>query len=173
MKEWAMFKPGSYWIYQNDSTGELDSTYVTKTYSAHDSSYSDGILRSVSEKFVVFMRNSKKHTITIDASTWCKIHEFSDSTEFRMSFDFLYINNKNEFYRNETFEKINELNLNGLVYSNVFKYKCKASYWGGTDAELNENIYLIARSFWIIKKIETHNKKISEWSLLRSKIIQN
>jgi len=26
MKEWTMFKPGSYWIYKNESTGESDSS---------------------------------------------------------------------------------------------------------------------------------------------------
>ena len=28
IKEYFTFKPGSYWIYRNDSTGDLDSTYV-------------------------------------------------------------------------------------------------------------------------------------------------
>lgn len=34
IKEYFTFKPGSYWIYRNDSTGELDSTYV-KYFSIH------------------------------------------------------------------------------------------------------------------------------------------
>ena len=33
MKEYFSYKPGSYWIYKNDSTGSFDSTYV---YSYHD-----------------------------------------------------------------------------------------------------------------------------------------
>jgi len=34
IRNYFTFKPGSYWIYRNDSTGELDSTYVTN-YTNH------------------------------------------------------------------------------------------------------------------------------------------
>ena len=34
IKDYFTFKPGSYWIYRNDSTGDLDSTYI-KYFSNH------------------------------------------------------------------------------------------------------------------------------------------
>ena len=40
MKEYFSFKPGSYWIYKNDSTGAIDSTYV-KSYQDEFIEYKD------------------------------------------------------------------------------------------------------------------------------------
>jgi len=47
MKEYFVFQKGSYWIYKDDSTGVIDSTYIKSIYSSGDDRVFPGISREM------------------------------------------------------------------------------------------------------------------------------
>ena len=47
MKQFFVFQKGSYWIYKNDSTNLIDSTYINSIYSVNDDDGYPGIRREI------------------------------------------------------------------------------------------------------------------------------
>jgi hypothetical protein len=175
MKAWAVFSPGSYWIYQNDSTYELDSVYVIKNDTFTKVGYSDGETHWTAEEIKTYMRNSKNYLIVISTSSECHVYEGDENEKYSKSFEFLYLKDKNEFFSptGKPLTIIDSLYLNGQKYNNIVKYLVDCIYSGSeTNPESNENIYYAARNYWIIKKIETYNNQTESWSLLRYNINQ-
>jgi hypothetical protein len=171
MKEWAWFKPGSYWVYQNEATGELDSVYVIKDTLDHDFNYSDETLRSKTEKVEIQMMNSKKNKIIIEASFQCKIIEKSLLNELIMGYEFLKMNSKNEIVFDSSMIYYDKYAIHEILFNNVYQYKTRTIYYG-SDYQINFNYYFISKNYWIIKKIETRNNVTNTWNLIRYQIVQ-
>jgi hypothetical protein len=71
MKDWFVYQKGSYWIYKDDSTGALDSTYVTSTNDfIHD--YTDYDKTTMKAEWVFVYFNSKFLSNFIIEYSYCE-----------------------------------------------------------------------------------------------------
>ena len=187
VKDYLLFKPGTYWVYQNNKTQELDSVYVVsvdtaiyntideennisldyeyfhlRTYSNYEQYYTNYFM------WVPFATNAIKstyrHTIKRDRT---KPGDFVGETFFFVSSNEI----GNIGYQNGSggtlilLDKKDTL-LNSNPFSDVYIYE------NNIDVSENHNHtkYYIAKNFGIIKK-EFVNKG-EAWELIRYNIVK-
>ena len=53
LKEYALFQPGSFWIYKNENTGKIDSTYISKKpeFDNYSASYDNNTITELCQVF--------------------------------------------------------------------------------------------------------------------------
>jgi hypothetical protein len=187
MKEWVYFKPGSYWIYQNDSTGEIDSVFVVSASFKTDSDYADGELKRLIDNVNVEMRNSGNDRIYIEASIYCNVFEDYEIGGLKKEFRFIYTGNNNKVIKDDTIAPIsatlntivksyNNYFLKEIEFTDVLHYKVNVRNVEGTNGSYinfhTYNEYYLAKNKWIIKKIEGDRNGFHYWSVIRYKIVQ-
>jgi hypothetical protein len=178
LKEWVAFKPGSYWIYKNDSTGELDSAYCGANYSQirggdQEGGYFQDITLKINSKFI------DSYFLTF----LCAPISFRDYKEMffmnlikngnqvlpMLAFNSNFPYNKEEILcHSQTTRFIvsykDSVIINGLKYFNVLYNR----EWSIKDSTNVVEMY-ITKNIGLIKltdSIKTH------WSLLRYHVVQ-
>lgn len=156
------FKPGSYWIYQNDSTQKTDSTYVYYTNQGIDVEYHGLGYFTSTEYYEMWYYNNN-------------ITSGNPSFKERIESDFeLRIINNNIYepvwqliYTTDTLYPYNRIIpfFDSLKIGNHMFYKVeKSTTQDSTD-------YYTAKSIGVVKKVLRNPNDQESWSLLRWKII--
>lgn len=184
VKDYSLFKPGTYWVYEDSATGVLDSVYVYDFRSGIDTSYSThGELFGYFEYFFVYaLRSIDGYTeeYSVNASwgkgqptmpIWKSRYKPSDyvGTTFLMEYPFIVGKNYYPFTQDGIvtctgfYENII---LNNVPYNSVAKF-----YDSKNITENNSPSYgFIAKNIGIVRKeiIESHQV----WNLSRYHIVQ-
>ena len=83
MKQYFEYQTGSYWIYKNDSTGLIDSTYIRSSSHTYGNKYSTGITEeSIAIKFKsTFLAMSYVSYIACDGPNYYTVTGIMDPTQ--------------------------------------------------------------------------------------------
>ena len=184
-RQWAAFKQGSYWVYEQEASKETDSTYVVlyseKETSGTDESGNRCLAQQIDVKYAnnngYF--NSKIENIlprgnSLKVSVYDKNSNPISNIDMILVFPLSFINQTDIPYY--TILSENEVvNLGDEVLNDVVHVKCSFKGIGGILANTTyENEYWIARNRWIVKmKVKNpENGNIETWDLKRYKVVQ-
>jgi hypothetical protein len=182
LKSWVAFQPGSYWIYKNDSTGVLDSTfmkYPTNYYTVGDQ-YGDADYQQIEQYFNSKILDSFFFTFT------CSPYSFNDYNDRFIIFfkttwggeaSYLAIDphvpyneqvnachQQNSLYIKDHYDS---LQINNVMYYDV----TYAKDWSTNPTiKYNSEIYLGKNIGLIRVNWEDPDEPKQSWSLLRSNI---
>jgi len=184
-RQWAAFKQGSYWVYEQDGTKVIDSTYVVSYNEIETSGTDENGNRCLAQQIDVKYANndgyinSKIENIlprgnSLKVSIADKGSNPVSNIEMILVFPLSFQDQINSPY----FSVISEneiVELGKEVINDVVHVKCTVRGLGGAVANTNyENEYWIARNRWIVKmKVKNpENGNIETWTLKRYKVIQ-
>ena len=183
MKQYFVFQKGSYWIYKNDSTGEIDSTYVNIQSSFIDENGYPGKNREVNlvyytSKFLLEYQlvyacldacglsiSTKIDTLTADQIRLVDLIAYVDSWQPNTNFTL----NGCGAFGIYTYNRLPNKTINNKTYQNIIYSKNTSS-----DSSSFYREFYFAKNIGIIQfseKNKYHNFKRS-YSLLRHKVIQ-
>lgn len=184
-RQWAAFKQGSYWVYEQEGTKVTDSTYVVSYNEMETSGTDEKGNRCLSQQIDVKYSNNdgyinSKIENILPRGNSLKVF-MSDkgsmpisNIEMILVFPLSFQDQINSPY----FRVISEnekVELGDEVVNNVVHVKCTVKGLGGVVANSTyENEYWIARNRWIVKmKVKNpENGDIETWNLKRYKVIQ-
>lgn len=162
IKDWAYFKPGSYWIMRDSTTGYLDSTYVESvaTKTVYAGIQNDTIQNH--EQITVRFKSSYiiNDFYKIQPDIGCEVtSNYADSGPYRK----LALDSSRHFCAADIlkgYRVFTSLNLNGITFSNVIYNQVLISFKAGSQKE---------QSYWS-KHIGII--KVPPYELLRYKVFQ-
>jgi len=172
-KEWSLFQPGSYWIYQNDSTGATDSVFIKEGPTSHFDGgptdamdYLEVINTSFSSSFISQIELEAHYyganTISLNnTNASVLILRFPISNEIISQ----------NFYTFEHIEHFDSLNVNGTWIKDTYHTRYTRFKEGISTIDYIYDFY-IAKNIGIViceKQSETENFR---WSLVRRNIVQ-
>lgn len=186
-KPWAIYKPGSYWIYLNEQTGKADCTYVTSdttfmTSGSHYDEYHNGICEiegmglesnlfryievDATGSYPDLVSGNADMTISLKASGIGGIsfsYYLLEYPKFTLYRDFEQIINigVKQVYPSET--------INGRMFSNVYDLQHEWLTLFGDSLVTEAHL---AKSAGIIKFRVFREPFDTTWSLLRYKAVQ-
>ena len=190
VKDYAIFKPGTYWVYQDSTTHLLDSVWVyyyketTDTFKKAENQYSVSpvyLYRTFSSKYRSNNLVEFNTTFEVVNGSNMVLESVIDSTGFVGQYVKLFspfIENKQMSYitqDNCTFLKAYPLiTFNGSVYNNTIKYNHSrdfSNYYfiNYQHFENKTNTYFASQIGMIRKEIPDSNKV---WNLIRYHIVQ-
>jgi hypothetical protein len=151
VKAWGLYQVGSYWIYKDEDTGQLDSVYVYDVKRTTEDEVSDKLHHRIYESFHVFFRNSNSETKISYLENSYNGYSSVGNIKFKEHFSFYFRDFKPVTYK-----------INNIIYSEV----------DSLIDESNNEIW-VAKNNWIVKqRIHTDSINFSMKTLIRSKIIQ-
>ncbi len=190
VKEYCIFKPGTYWVYQDSTSGILDSVWVyqytetTDTFEKPTNTFNICpvyLYRTFSSKYRSNNYIEFNTTFQIASNSNMVLESVIDSTGYIGQYVKLhspFINNKVMSYitqDNCTFlQQIPTIQLSSITYSNVIKYKHSrdfSSYYfiNYQHFENKTNTYFAPNIGMIRKELPDSNKV---WNLIRYNIVQ-
>jgi hypothetical protein len=176
-KGWFLFQNGSYWVFQNDSTGTLDSVYLTstpKSYRVPGSQKSDPILEAIFVQYHSSFFEAIDVVSGISGNDYLSVIFFSTTNEILGliynlpvpgTYSRLYLG-KGILFQNLLFYPNFELNIKN--YNSVYQTRCTNINNYRTDTY---NFYF-AKNVGLIKLSGTWNDTTRSWSLIRHSVIQ-
>jgi hypothetical protein len=183
MKQYFVFQKGSYWIYKNDSTGELDSTYVNYFTSLFDKNGYPGKNREVNQMYFSSKFLSEYLLIygCLDACglTVTTIADTSSTETITVGESLTYLDSwqpNTTFSLNTScavgifkYDRIPNVTINNKVYQSII-YSNNTSF----DTISYTREFYFAKNIGIIKLFERNKyfKIQRSYSLLRHKVIQ-
>lgn len=178
LKEWASYKEGSYWIFRNDSTGDLDSLFVgyngTEVYPSADGTHDvEGVnttITSTNDDLLGFIFGVGIKDVAFEDSG--SGVEYSCAAGFKIENDQIKEENTIKGYYAWSVEQVNDQVINGISYNKVIFIEVKQLDEEAGIIEGLVNRYWISKNNWIIKKVFKKDGKTYSWSLLRNYIIQ-
>jgi hypothetical protein len=182
LKDCGLYKKGSYWIYQNDSTMITDSIYISFVRIYNDSIYSDKKLRDIYETIIIDFYSSQNkfsYSSKLEGAIFSNLYfEVNNTiTKDRNSCILLRINLNNEIVDTSSYyyilEKKTKISLNNISYSNVLLINTSTRYYYSNNStnETFYNQYWLSKGNWIIKKVIHTYGGIESWTLIRKNII--
>jgi hypothetical protein len=191
MKAYFSYKPGSYWIYKDDSTGVQDSTYIASF--THYTDCTNSEYPGITTEFIsIYFKSLNLYNLMIQYD-WCNGPNFltvcgidptlpSDETE---SGPFAYDPNWPANQRITSFscyspggsffyKAIDSIPINNIIYKNVIYSELKSIDSSATNKYYYYRSIYFAKNIGIIKYFEVdRNKNVHRaFSLLRNKAIQ-
>jgi hypothetical protein len=190
MKSWFAFQKGSYWIYKDDSTGDLDSVFITSTrdFIAEVQDYSKTIERCewvdayFESKFLTSFTMRKlrcgpnflfvgSHLAQLPPDMSEGIGNIAYFLDCPLNQNIISdCNNGGVFY----FEKIQTDTVNNKPYSNIIFSKCESLDSSSTNTHYYLRKIYFAKDVGIINYEEISRKHniMRSYSLIRYKTIQ-
>jgi len=150
-KNWGLYQVGSYWIYKDEDTGQLDSVYVYDVKRTTEDEVSDKLHHRIYESFYVYFKNSNSEIKITSLENSYNGYSNFNYIEFKENFNFYFRDLKPVTYK-----------INNIIYSKV-------------DSLIDEsnNVIWIDKDNWIVKqKIHTDSTNFSTKILIRNKIIR-
>ena len=184
-REWAAFKPGSYWVYE-DATGlRTDSTYVCSYSETVEEGHDDyGNQCRAQQLEVGFAHGAGTYTSTtkniLPRGNGIQLIGRNSAGKATVAieqlmllpFEFIEPSSSNLF---EIVSINNQVEVAGEVVSSVIHVKCRVKgYSGAVAGATYYNEYWIAKNKWIVKlKVKNPATGSYEtWQLRRYKIVQ-
>lgn len=168
LKQYSIFQEGSYWVYKNEITGAIDSSYISSppdyrygdpvnnpplnTYESCEISYGGTFLSHASITTDQYRLDLKKHYLILCLCSYFQIgYTLGGNPSFKNLnyFDSLIVNNK-------TFYKVMNTQNQELINP------------GDTITYTN----FLAKSIGLIKFRVNRNHKDTTWSILRYHVVQ-
>lgn len=178
IKEWASFKEGSYWIYQNDSTGMEDSLFVgyngTEIYPSADGTHNvETVNTTITNKnniLLGFIFALGIKDVTFE-DTGYEV-EYSCAAGFTLQEGQVNEEKVGKGYFVWSVSRMDDTEVNNTEYRDIIKIEANQLDEDRNIIENISNVYWISKNNWIIKKIYREGNKTYSWSLLRKNIIQ-
>lgn len=162
------FKPGSYWIYSNDSTRKTDCSYVFKVENGfQEKPYDLSGNKAFYEYYDVFCHDKD----SLNSNEYDQIR-LEESYIYRLAYyddnplnDALlyYFPGKEEwiFFSFDTIEHIDTLQIGNNKYGKIQK----------ATIDTNHNSFFTSASFGVVRKVIHRSSHQGTWNLLRWNII--
>jgi len=182
IKDHGLFKPGTYWVYQNDSTMQLDSITIVSIDTGTKAEWSEA--EECGGMYIIFYgeyASSNTSNNSMGTSFYYHISEtmpgavffYENDTAniFASDFVVIYIESFLQSYINDSlYEVISEMTLNGNYFENVYERK----YFNSPIENGLRTNYYSASNYGLIKKevFDSISANVESWSLLRYHIIQ-
>jgi hypothetical protein len=175
-REYFLFAHGSFWIYQNDSLSQTDSTYLQKVESYPEYPVYGGDKGSpTTEKYILEFHSAFQFFYNVNSdeggNNWFVV-SLSDSLkanavamlDYPASYDSAYYHNSypNGYFRRWPF--IPSMNVNSTLFNSVLKSTFR------NDTTSFE--FYFAKNVGLIKVSGFWNKKNQSWSLIRYHAVQ-
>ncbi|WP_320051576.1 hypothetical protein [uncultured Acetobacteroides sp.] len=184
-RQWTAFKPGSYWVYQQEGTNVTDSSYVVLFSETEVSGTDEGGNRCLAQQIEVRyacndgyqstkVENLLPRGNSLRVSAYDKSSRPISSIDMILVFPLSFVNQTDSPYFSIISEN-EKVSLDSEVLTNVVHVKCSVKGVGGILANTTyENEYWIARNRWIVKmKVKNPESGNTEtWNLIRYKVIQ-
>jgi hypothetical protein len=190
MKQYFVYKPGSYWIFINDSTNETDSMYITEAiYSRQGVADNDGRHKYTFDMIAIYYQSRLFYESEIGyfcagPNTLKVKTKLSDTNQYAYAEPVTYfpgweLNTKitaNQCIGGSVFiqQFLPSTSINNILYNNVIRTKIQSI----DSTATNQNFYLrdvcFAKNIGIIKLIEESRyfNIYRSWSLSKYKVIQ-
>jgi len=178
VRAWASFQDGSYWIYQNDSTGTQDSMFVgyngTEVYPAAENTYDVETVNTT-------ITNTEDILLGFIFAVGIKeiaFEDFGTGIDYHCAAGFTIESGevKEEKiikgYYAWSVKPVSDKEIHGTLYEDVILVEVNTLDQDGMIVEDILNRFWISKNNWIIKKTYSNNGKAYSWSLLRKNIIQ-
>jgi hypothetical protein len=174
-RDFICYKPGSYWIYKNDSTNTLDSVFVT-SYEEHTEKYeADKKIKSISQIINIEFANSDNQIKIIEKIDPSRSMYSETNNNLNQGFNNSLISLYHGNFQWDRYSKI-DFTVNNKTFNNVIYESVISNYYYQTDSNISHvnlnNEFWIAKNIFIIKKILHYNNATQSWSLIRSHIVQ-
>lgn len=151
VKAWGLYQVGSYWIYKDEDTGQLDSVYVYDVKRTIEDKISDKIHHRIYESFYVYFKNSNSETKVTYLENSYNGYSSVGNITFKEHFNFYFRDLETGTYT-----------FNNVTYNEV-------AY---LIDESNNEIW-IDKDNWIVRqKTHTDPTNFSTKTLIRNKIIK-
>lgn len=179
IKEWASFQEGSYWIYQNDTTGTLDSVFVgfngTEVHPSADGTHNvetvNTTITNTNDDLLGFIFGLGVKEIAF-GDTGSEV-EYDCAAGITIEKDDVKEEKITQGYYAWSVSQANDMLVHGVTYQNVVYIEVKQLDEDGKLIEGIVNKYWISKNNWIIKKVYSANRITYSWSLLRKNIKQS
>ncbi|MEO8149791.1 MAG: hypothetical protein ABI723_19285 [Bacteroidia bacterium] len=190
-KSYGAFKPGSYWIVQNDSTLLTDSIYASELYPVPDIRYGDGKIWESRESTECHI-NSASDTnflIRIDVNSISKqffalgyIYSLYGKSSFNSNADYYYTklirktksawiienDTRSYIYQQSELTNYDQLVINGFNYENVSRIKTLSNE---VTSVPDTGIFYIAKNYGPLKWVILGNDSAAgSWTVIRSHV---
>ncbi|MDP4281720.1 MAG: hypothetical protein Q8867_06165 [Bacteroidota bacterium] len=171
LKTYAVFQPGSYWVYKNELTGVLDSSYINippgYTYTHLGEHLSDPIWESCNTLYCgnfIYSSYVDQDKYAIDFYSWGSTCLMSN--KFKPGF--LYEIQSNMYFKDV--DEIDSLVINNNKYYHVLntQYLSKSIF----DGDSIIYSYYLVKSLGLIKISKKVHNIDTSWSLLRYHVVQ-
>jgi hypothetical protein len=165
LKDYTVFKPGSYWIYKNETTGKTDSCYIIKFTDIfrQDAGYStDPYL-----EFILVSYQSEVLTsmyIDVDQATLsCKFAEGNCLRASNVPPVFEY----DKYHKYEFLGSFDTVNVNGVNFADIVNTKYSQNGAGVLPYNNYVLTYYLSKSIGLIKYRQQLDNYDTTWTLLR------
>ncbi len=170
------FKPGSYWVYKNDTTAALDSIVVDSVSNGLDIMYLSGVSQTTFEYYTMNMHSFGTSQYYYD---YLFSNFFIRSGHLWSDFDVTgqptletNCDTGTVFYDAKMVAKYTSLILNGNNFTNIVESKVTAAHQNQQEFT-NDTYFFYSPSAGLIKKeIDLGGGNIQSWSILRWHIIR-
>jgi hypothetical protein len=173
-KEWAQFEKGTYWVYMNENTNEIDSAYID--LSGENYLYSPSYNNVHYETSRYNIRNSLGST-----NTTVVLYADQDADSYLLFEGYLghIITNSYRATANisnqitstcRVVRRHDTLLINNQIYSNVIHTRDSSSFNDGIQYSISD--YYFAKNFGLIKYSFKENSIENKWNLIRCYIVQ-
>lgn len=178
IKEWASFGEGSYWVYQNDSTLQIDSVYVgfngTEIYPSAENTYDVQTVNTTITDDAAEMRGfifalGAKEIVFQD---WNEINQAGSSAGLNLQDEDVVEEDVKDADYIWNVQYYEEMEVNGLNYTDVAFISVRDSV-NYVPVPYRSYKYWIAKNYWMIKKCYTIEDSVYSWSLVRCSINQD
>ena len=184
-RQWTAFKKGSYWIYQEQATGRVDSTYVVSFEERQQSGYDENGNKCLAQELnMKFASLDGTYTTKVEnklpRGNSLKISMFDSkgvavsAIDMIMVFPLSFMNQTEAPYFSIISED-DKISLEKEVIRDVVHVKCTVKGLGGlVSNQTYENEYWIAKNRWIVrlKAKSCLTGQTEDWVLKRYKIVQ-
>ncbi len=178
IKAWGYFKPGSWWLYQEDSTGIRDCVWVSSAGIQYNEDWNDGKLTSRYETGSVALQTSTSNSV-IDYQIRERnffLRQVWAEQKIDFQFSLFSYNDNNEIFFNGNVFSFTSCQINNTSYNNVKRVNSNIKF-----SVLVNNIYTYSYhecEFWLaknqgfLKKILRTPVDTTYWSIINYHIEQ-
>ena len=165
VRDFGVFQTGTYWVYQNDSTLQIDSVAVGATQ-LDTLTVEESCIGITTEYFIT------DYVVKFDATLTSSLFADSKTLESQLGMVNLISilpNQVNLYNSKDTLSNLlDSMDVDGKIYYNVY---AATNFKSVLDDSLDATYYS-ARNFGTIKKLVQDSTYTHSWSLIRSHIIQ-
>ncbi len=163
-KEWGDFKENTWWLYENETTGEQDCLWVEKNDPGVWQDYADKKIKESGDYIWLYIENTDTNRtvfMSISANKFYNIFYLRENDVYKnnineytatiLAFDTLMLDTS--YYTTKTFiiNKYDTYTINNKEYNNVINVTCEILDYYDNSYPLNDQGYNAVNEYWIAK----------------------